>query len=272
MVRPLKAARLFGHILLGLVLLVLTGGLWDNGNRVLKATKRWWLFRITRLLGMEIEVIGTLPEKSATGTLFVSNHVSWTDIPVIGGLAQINFLSKAEVKKWPLVGHLANGTGTLFIQRGSGDANRVARQIADYLRDGRSVLFFPEGTSSDGRSLLRFHRKLFHACEHVETNVCPVVIQYSVAGLDHNPVAFIGDDEFTRHIWNLLTYPRIKVTVAVLHARPLLAASLERQVNSIRQEMAQHLEWLHARANISTSAQSPDASSRGDQPDGAASF
>lgn len=272
MVRSFKAARLFGHILLGLVLLVLTGGLWDNGNRLLKATKRWWLFRITRLLGMEIEVLGTLPEKSTTGTLFISNHVSWADIPVIGGLAQINFLSKAEVKKWPLVGHLANGTGTLFIQRGAGDTGRVSRQIADYLRDGRSVLFFPEGTSSEGRSLLRFHRKLFHTCEHVETNVCPVVIHYSVEGLDHNPVAFVGDDEFTRHIWNLLSYPRIKVTVAVLQARPLTADSLEQQVSSIRQEMAQQLEWLHLRSGISTSVQSPGASSRGDQPDGAASF
>lgn len=272
MVKSLKAARLFGHILLGLVLLVVTGGLWDNGNRVLKATKRWWLFRITRLLGMEIEVIGTLPEKSVTGMLFVSNHVSWTDIPVIGGLTQINFLSKAEVRKWPLVGHLAHGTGTLFIQRGSGDAGHVSRQIADYLRSGRSVLFFPEGTSSDGRSLLRFHRKLFHVCEHVETQICPVVIHYAVDGVDHNPVAFVGNDEFTQHIWNLLSYPRIKVSVAVLQPRPLLVDSLEQQVGDIRQEMAQKLEWLHARAGINTSARSPDASSRDDQPDGAASF
>ena len=272
MVRSLKAARLFGHIMLGLVLLVLTGGLWDNGNRLLKATKRWWLFRITRLLGMEIEVLGTVPEKSSTGTLFISNHVSWTDIPVVGGLTQLNFLSKAEVKNWPLVGRLAHGTGTLFIQRGSGDAGKVSVQIADYLRQGRSVLFFPEGTSSNGRSLLRFHRKLFQTCEHIETRVCPIVIHYSVEGLDHNPVAFIGDDELTRHIWNLLSYPRIKVTVAVLEPRLLTLDGLDKQISSIRLDMAQQLERLHARASINTNVQSPDASSRDDQPDGAASF
>lgn len=272
MVKTIKAVRLFGHIILGLVLLVLTGGLWDNSNRALKATKRWWLFRITRLLGMEIEVIGSLPPKSATGTLFVSNHVSWTDIPVIGGLTQLNFLSKAEVKKWPLVGRLAHGSGTLFIQRGSGDASKVARDISDYLQQGRSVLFFPEGTTSNGRTVSRFHRKLFKTCEYAETLVCPLVIHYRVAGADNNPVAFIGDDELTRHIWNLLSYPRIKVTVTLLAPRVLTTQNMDVQVTSIRNEMIHHLEWLHAQSGINTSARWPDASSHADQPDGATSF
>ena len=272
MVRTIKAARLFGHIVLGLVLLVVTGGLWDNGNRVLKATKRWWLFRITRLLGMEIEIIGNLPPQSATGTLFVSNHVSWADIPVIGGLTQLNFLSKAEVKKWPLVGRLAHSSGTLFIQRGSGDANKVARDISDYLQQGRSVLFFPEGTTSNGRTVSRFHRKLFQTCEYAETRVCPLVIHYSVAGTDHKPVAFIGDDELASHIWNLLSYPRIKVTVRLLASRVITRENLDAQVTAIRTEMTQQLEWLHARNGINTNAQWPDASSHADQPDGAASF
>ena len=272
MVRTFKAIRLFNHILLGLVLLLLTGAFWNNGTRFVKATKQWWLCRITRLMNMEIEVLGAFPARGNTGMLFVSNHISWTDIPVIGGLTQLNFLSKAEVKNWPLVGRLANCTGTLFIQRGSGDANRVSRQIAQYLHDGRSVLFFPEGTSTEGKTVARFHRKLFHASEHVTTQVCPVTLHYSVEGFDHNPVAFVGNDEFASHIWKLLAFDKIKVTVAVLEPRLLDPAQLDVQVSQIRSDITQQLESLHARQRISTSARWPDASSPAGRQDEAASF
>lgn len=281
-VRSIKAVRLFNHILLGIVLLVLTGAFWNNGTRLLKSTKQWWLGRTTRLLGMEIEVIGEFPQlQGDVGFLLVSNHVSWTDIPVIGSLRQINFLSKAEVKKWPLVGRLAQTTGTLFIQRGKGDTDSVARQMADYLAQGRSVLFFPEGTTSDGRSVNRFHRKLFRTCEHVPTQVLPLAIHYEVEGLDHsavarNPVAFIGDDEFTQHIWQLLAFSRVKVKVAVLPPRALNLATLEQDVTAIRQDILAQVQNFNARQHpanaISTSARLPGASSHAGQPDEAASF
>lgn len=272
MARTIKAIRLFNHILLGLVLLILTGAVWDNHTKLLKATKQWWLSRITRLMGMEVEVIGRLPEKSSNGLLFVSNHVSWIDIPVIGGLTQLNFLSKAEVRQWPLIGRLAGSAGTLFIKRGSGDTDTVIRQMADYLGSGRSVLFFPEGTTSDGSGVTRFHRKLFRTCEYIETRVCPVAIHYSVDNCEQNPVAFIGDDEFTSHLWNLLGHDRIRVTVSILEPRAIEAASLDAHINKIRQEISQQLTILHARKPVNTSAQSPDASSHDDQTDEAASF
>ena len=287
MVRTFKAVLLFSHILLGLVLLVLTGAVWNNGTRLLKATKQWWLGRTARLLGMEIEVIGEFPAPPAgAGFLLVSNHVSWTDIPVIGSLRQINFLSKAEVKNWPLVGRLANTTGTLFIKRGAGNTDGVSRQIADYIAQGRSVLFFPEGTTSDGRSVGRFHRKLFRTCEHVQTQVLPLAIHYEVDGLEQetldaqyggsNPVAFIGDDEFTQHIWRLLSFSKVKVKVAVLPPRTLDVSCLEQEVNAIRRDIQAHVEHFNARhpamASISTNARWPDASSPADQPDEAASF
>lgn len=272
MVRTLKALRLFNHILLGLVLLVLTGAIWNNKSKLLKATKQWWLYRITQLMGMEIEIQGHFPDRGKHGLLFVSNHISWTDIPVIGGLTQLNFLSKAEVKNWPLVGRLAQSTGTLFIQRGSGDTHHIAKQMAAYLQEGRSVLFFPEGTTSDGRTVGRFHRKLFHTCNYVETQVCPVAIHYQVADLDHNPVAFIGDDEFTQHIWNLLAFDRIRVTVTVLAPRPLVSEHFEQQISQIRKEISDEIEMIHARRRINTNVQWPDASSPDDRQDEAASY
>ncbi|HVL02307.1 MAG TPA: lysophospholipid acyltransferase family protein [Dongiaceae bacterium] len=286
-IRTFKAVRLFNHILLGLVLLVLTGAVWNNRTRLLKATKQWWLGRTTRLLGMEIELIGEFPTPPGdVGFLLVSNHVSWTDIPVIGSLSRINFLSKAEVKNWPLVGRLANTTGTLFIQRGAGNTDGVSRQIADSIAQGRSVLFFPEGTTSDGRSVGRFHRKLFRTCEHVHTQVLPLAIHYEVDGLDQetldaqyagsNPVAFIGDDEFTQHIWRLLSFSKVKGKVAVLPPRTLDMSCLEQEVNAIRREIQTQVEYFNAQRpsvnTISTSARSPGASSHADQPGEAASF
>lgn len=274
--RSFRAARLFSHILLGLGLLVLTGAPWNNGSRLLKTTKQWWLGRTARLLGMEVELTGTFPLRTGdTGFLLVSNHVSWTDIPVIGGLVQINFLSKAEVKRWPLIGRLAHISGTLFIQRGAGKTDQVARQMAAYLDEGRSVLFFPEGTTSDGRRVGRFHRKLFRTCEHTQTQVVPVAIQYDVQGLTEdarNPVAFIDDDEFTAHLWRLLSFSRVKVRVAVLPPRTLDVKDLDRHVEQIRSDIQQQVDHFHAARRISTSTRSPDASSRGDQPDEAASF
>jgi len=270
-VRSIKALRLFNHILLGIVLLVLTGAVWNNGSRRVKKTKQWWLGRITRLLGMTIEIEGELPPPSNTGYLFVCNHISWTDIPVIGGLTQINFLSKAEVKSWPLVGHLAHTTGTLFIQRGSGDTSKIARQIGDYLNEGRSVLFFPEGTTSDGSTVGRFHRKLFRACEFSDTRVCPIAIHYEVEGVDHNPVAFIGDDELTSHIWKLLSFSRIRVKVTLLPARTLDIAALDAHVEAVRQDILGAVELHHQARRLSTSAQSPGASSPAGLRDEAAS-
>ena len=260
-IQSLHASRLFLHILLGIFLLVATGAIWNNKTRLVKSTKRWWLGRITALLGIEVEVKGPLPERAKNkGLLFVSNHVSWIDIPLIGGLQQLNFLSKAEVRSWPFIGRLAESTGTLFIQRGRGDTDQIARNIASYIDEGRSVLFFPEGTTSDGRSVRRFHPKLFRAAEHTTIDLCPLAIRYHIEGHDGNPVAFIGDDEFTSHLWNLLRFRNIKATVEFLPVRPIPNETIEQYVKAVQKEIANtNTRWL-------------DASNHADQKNEVASF
>ena len=267
-----RAARLFLHILAGVFLLVLTGAIWNNKTNLVKATKQWWLGRTTHLLGIEVQIIGTPPQTvDGKGLLYVSNHISWIDIPLIGSLTQLNFLSKAEVRRWPLIGKLAQGTGTLFIQRGSGDADRVAKAMAEYLNEGRSVLFFPEGTTSDGRGVRRFHSKLFKATQYTQTTVCPIVVHYQIAGYSHNPVAFINDDEFHLHLWNLLRYRKIKAIVEFLPARSALCTLQEAFVRDLQQEMSVVVQQRQLDA-VSTSIQWLDASIPAAQKDGAASF
>jgi 1-acyl-sn-glycerol-3-phosphate acyltransferase len=267
------AALLFLHILFGIVLLVLTGALWNNKSSLVKSTKRWWLARITRLLGIQVRVTGSVPEpKKGRGILYVSNHVSWVDIPLIGGIAQLNFLSKAEVKNWPLIGKLAEGTGTLFIQRGTGDANKIAKNMADYIEQGRSVLFFPEGTTSDGQQVRRFHPKLFRAVEHTPVDLCPIAIHYYVADQHHNPVAFIDDDEFTEHLWNILKYRNIIANVEFLAVRSVPADNVDRFVKSVHRDVSHSVLNHQAKHTPNTSILSPDASSHVDPKGEAASF
>jgi 1-acyl-sn-glycerol-3-phosphate acyltransferase len=242
--RFIKALLIVFHILLGLLLIVVTGALWQPLAPRVKATKRWWLGRILRLMSIETTVFGEPPsQQNGKGLVFVSNHVSWLDIPLIGSLREINFLSKAEVRKWPLIGKLADSTGTLFIQRGSGDTHRVTQDIAERVKQGHSVLFFPEGTTTDGSSVKRFHHKLFRASELTDIAFCPVVIHYDVEGEPFNPVAFIDDDEFAEHLWHLLRYHHIRARVEFLPARAIAPDNLRADVLTLEKEMRSKVEF-----------------------------
>ena len=276
MIRQVYAsARLLLHILAGVALLVLTGSLWNNKTQLVKSTKQWWLARTVGLLGISVNVQGQIPQPTnGRGILYVSNHVSWIDIPLIGGLSQLNFLSKAEVRSWPLIGKLAEGTGTLFIKRGSGDAARVSESIARYLDEGRSVLFFPEGTTSNGKTVRKFHSKLFKAANHTTVDICPIAIHYhteqSEAPSSDNPIGFIDEDEFTQHLWRVLGLPAVSATVEFLPVRSAPSDSLEVFVRSIQSEVNETLKQLQT--NTNTNIQLPDASTHDDQKGEAASF
>ena len=156
-----RSARLLAVIGLGLALAAgvallerLPGYDW---TALRQSLTRWWLARLSRALPLRVKVYGELPRQPA---LWVSNHVSWLDIPLLGALAPLTFLSKAEVRQWPLAGWLAEKAGTLFIRRGSGDSRLINQRLAEQLHRGRNLLIFPEGTTTNGESLRTFHGRL----------------------------------------------------------------------------------------------------------------
>lgn len=115
----LRSARLLGLVALGLGLAAwvslrerLPGA---DVTPLRQRLTRWWLARLCAALPFEVRVSGEAPRQPM---LWVANHVSWTDIPLLGALAPLTFLSKAEVRAWPLAGWLAEKAGTLFIQIG----------------------------------------------------------------------------------------------------------------------------------------------------------
>lgn len=204
-----------GHLLIAFVI-VLARVPWGRRRRptqVPPSLVRWWYRRLLPLLGLRITDVRGAPSGKA---LIVANHVSWLDVPVLGALEPVNFLSKAEVRDWPLIGWMSAQLGTLFIKRGNHQAGELIDRLAAEVRDGRALVLFPEGTTSDGRQLRRFHPRLLAAAQQPEIGVQPVAIRYGT-NADPDPIApFIGDDNLLAHLWRLLRHAPVSVQVQFL--------------------------------------------------------
>jgi 1-acyl-sn-glycerol-3-phosphate acyltransferase len=201
-------------------------------------------FRLLRAcLPVQVQVRGELPTQTA---LWVSNHVSWVDIALLGALQPLTFLSKAEVRHWPIAGWLAVQAGTLFIQRGAGDSSTVGSQIATQLHAGHSLLLFPEGTTTDGHSLRTFHGRLLTGVIEQPIALQPVAIRYWRNGQLDTNAAFIGDDDLLSHLRRLLAAPSAQVTIELLPALQALPGENRNQLA----RRAQHCiaQSLHSQA------------------------
>lgn len=218
--RSYRLVRVVGHIFYGLLLGLLLGAYWQpQAPRVRRAAQRWQRTLLS-ILNVAVEVIGQPCEDAR---FFVSNHISWLDIPVIGAAQNVHFLSKAEVRNWPLIGQLASAAGTVYIRRGSGESRSKADELAGYLTRGRAVLVFPEGTTTNGQQLRRFFPALFRAPVLAQAVIQPLALRYLDAqgGVDEQP-AFLGEDTFQGHLWRLLRRDHIRVQLCWL---PSIASS-----------------------------------------------
>ena len=178
--------------------------------------QRWsqlFMTRLSHALPFKVRVIGSRPLQPM---LWVSNHVSWTDIPLLGQLLPISFLSKAEVRTWPLAGWLAHKAGTLFIRRGSGDSTLLARQLHRHLEAGRQLLIFPEGTTTDGQQVRTFHGRLLTGAIEAGVPLQPVAIRYRRDGEIDLIAPFIGDDDLPSHLLRLFRAERAVVEIQLL--------------------------------------------------------
>lgn len=131
------------------------------------------------LLGLSRRVQG----RPATGSVaHVANHVSWLDVFVLNASARVVFVAKSEVRSWPGIGWLARGTGTVFVARRRGAAKSQTEDVSDALRQGRRLLVFPEGTSTDGKRILNFKSTIFAAffTDDAPPNLAiqPVILRY----------------------------------------------------------------------------------------------
>ena len=163
---------------------------------------RDWSREVLRILGVELKVQGEVPEQGPA--LVVANHVSWLDILVMNAAQPARFVSKADVKRWPLLGSLITGAGTLYIERENRrDAMRVVHHVAERLQAQDLIAIFPEGTTGDGTALLPFHANLFQAAIAAEAPVFPVALSYVHAGgaIRHDAPVYIGDTSLLASMW-----------------------------------------------------------------------
>lgn len=194
---------------------------------------------VARGFGIETELAGT----AARGpVLFVANHIGWCDIPVLGAAIDAAFVAKSEVARWPLIGALARRTPAVFVARGDrGASGTQVEAIRTRLRAGRSVLLFPEGTTSDGRGVLAFRSSLFAAADCAAC-IQPVALSYlDRNGLALRPerlreVAWIDDDALLASARRLARAP-LRALVQLLPPLPdlprkQLAAEAEARIRA----------------------------------------
>ena len=178
-----------------------------------------WNRRLLQLLGVRVLASG-IPNESAT--LFVANHVSWLDIPAIISVRPMRFVSKSDVRRWPVIGWLVACGGTLFIERRSRrDAQRVVHQLAQALRDGDPIAMFPEGTTSDGHGLLPFHANLLQAAIAAEVPVQAIALRFSDASERiSSAAAYIGEMTLMQSLWAVVSATDLTAHVTLLPALP----------------------------------------------------
>jgi len=222
-----RLARLLAVIGLGLALASWVSLLERLKHRDLMPLRqrltRWFMARLAAALPFRVTLQGELPQQPM---LWVSNHVSWTDIPLLGMLAPLSFLSKAEVRTWPVAGWLAHKAGTLFIRRGSGDSRLINRQLAGHLQQRRHLAIFPEGTTTDGRGLRTFHGRLLASAIEAQVPLQPVAIRYLRDAEVDSIAPFIGDDDLLSHLLRLLSSEIAEVRIQLL--APIASQGLER--------------------------------------------
>ena len=146
------------------------------GDRGRTRLKQHWSRQLLSILAVRLR---TQPTEAPPGSLIVANHVSWLDIFAINSLRPAAFISKAEVRQWPLIGWLAERNGTVFLRRGSrGHAKIVNSEIDALLDAGKDVAIFPEGTTTDGTHLLGFHGALLQPAIETGRPILPLALSY----------------------------------------------------------------------------------------------
>lgn len=193
---------------------------------------RFYWAMMCRLLGLRVRVIGARLRRAAAGgrpIVYVSNHSSWVDVPVLGGCLDACFIAKEEVARWPLISWIARLGRTVFVRRQRTSTARERDDMRGRLAVGDNLFLFPEGTTSDGSRVLPFRSAFFSIFEQAVTEegkpplLQPVSVVYDrlaylPAGRATRPLfAWYGDMDIGSHFWRLAQHRGLRATV-LLHA------------------------------------------------------
>ncbi len=198
---------------------------------LLKLPHRWNIIsRVTygftcllkAICNIKLTVTGDARPIGEGGTVIICNHLSYLDGFVLGSMLPVVFVSKREVKKWPLVGLWASLCGTIFINRQKkGQIGLLIAEMIEKLNQGTTLLLFPEGRATNGERMLPFQTAPLAAPLRNRSTIVPVTLVYK--SIDGNPVSranrdlvYCYDDmDFLPHFWKLLSLRTIEATVTI---------------------------------------------------------
>ncbi len=239
---PLFVGWLLGGVLVQIACLAFGGRSWYRrgwGSQIRMA----WTRGILRILGISRERAGAPTVRG--GALLVANHVSWLDILVLAAEAPLTFVSKSDVRHWPIIGWMAAQSGTLFLdRRGTRGLRHSMSEIEARISAGEQVVVFPEGTSTPGHDVLPFHPSLFGCAVRTDRPVQAVGIRYEAEGGVAREAAYCGDDVFVLSLLRLLRHER-SVLARIWFRDPQLVVGTSARDLAIQTQSAV-AEWLRA--------------------------
>ncbi|MDR1968973.1 MAG: 1-acyl-sn-glycerol-3-phosphate acyltransferase [Burkholderiaceae bacterium] len=198
------------------------------GEAEREAFVQGWARGLLRLWRIDLQVRGQPPAQGPL--LLVANHLSWLDIVVLHAAGFCRFIAKSDIKRWPFIGTMATGAGTLYIEREAPrDALRVMHHMKDALLRGEVVAVFPEGAIGNGVTLLPFHGNLIQAAISASAPVQPVALCYADARTGQPSLAPVYGDGQTLagSVWRLLTTPGTRAVVS--YGRPQFPVGRQRR-------------------------------------------
>lgn len=209
----LRASLVTFWILCGLLIIALTypwiglsGRLW---------AKKYWSKILLALCGVRVTQRGTPILQG--GVLWVVNHISWLDIFVLNCVRATAFVAKSEIRHWPLIGWLAAGAGTIFIERASRHAvHKVGHAMQAHFAREQAVGLFPEGTTSSGFDLLPFYANLFEPARKAAVQIQPVALLYFHQGRRSDLAAFVGEQTLLESLWCVLSSSGLSIEIHFL--------------------------------------------------------
>ena len=229
-----------GHVLYAVALAGLVFPWLQDKTRI--RLERRWSVQLMQILHVRVRLRGAAPELSARNVMLVANHVSWLDIYLLNTARPARFVAKSEVRAWPVVGWLADKTGTLFIDRSKRhDTARVCHAMSAALNNGECVAVFPEGTTSNGARLQPFHASLLQPAVASQSTLWPVAIRYTHAdGSLNTAPAYADEISFAASLLRVTSQP-------VIYAELVFAPPIDAH-GKTRRELARQAEQAIASA------------------------
>ncbi|HKB73574.1 MAG TPA: lysophospholipid acyltransferase family protein [Burkholderiales bacterium] len=202
--RLFRLARLALHLVRGLAIAWLLFPKLSGAEK--QAHTRRWSNTLLSILSVSVREKNA-PKELPGRCMLVLNHISWLDIFVVDARFPATFIAKSEIRNWPMVGWLSTLVGTLYIERGKRSEARRARQIvAAEIGRGTLIAVFPEGITTFGRSLERFHSALFQPALDAAATLQPVALRYlDAAGRHTDAAGYVGDTSLLESIWTIVS-------------------------------------------------------------------